>query len=173
MVSFKKAKALSSVQCMFSQWRHRAAKQGDRPHRAPSPEAAPTSQHQVPAALSLVREQLRFPCACSVWASTSRARPRVPAPLLSALWLMKGVLGALCFQKPGVGTAGGICPLQPPHAPQSGHHASFSHSVNYPAFHPCVNSPYFTSLLLLSVGKLTRIPYHSFFLGCPQAVTIS
>ena len=60
--------------------------------------------------------------------------------------LMKGVLGVLCFQ-----TAGKL--FQPPHTPS----VSFSHSVNYPAFHPCVNSPYFTSMLLSSVEKLGTV----------------
>ena len=62
------------------------------------------------------------------------------------LWLMEGVPGVLCFQtvgKPGLGPGGAICPFQPPHPPQSGHHTISSYSVNYPAFHPCVNCPQF------------------------------
>ena len=61
------------------------------------------------------------------------------------LWLMKGFLGVLCFRavgKPGLGTGGAaICPLHPPHPPQSGHHVIFRHFVNYPAIHLYVHFP--------------------------------
>ena len=60
-------------------------------------------------------------------------------------WLMKGFLGVLCFRavgKPGLGTGGAaICPLHPPHPPQSGHHVIFRHFVNYPAIHLYVHFP--------------------------------
>ena len=159
---------------MFSVWfyieRHLTPSRETGPTELLSRKPHPTSQHQVATALNPVWEHLCFTCAHSFYVSTSRMCPQVPASLLYAALAYEGLPRSTLLSDSGE-TWTGHCrwdlPSPASTRPSSGHHASFSNSVNYPAFHPCVNSPYFTSLLLLSVGKLTRIPYHSFFLGRP------
>ena len=100
----------------------------------------PTSQHQVATALN------------PVWEHHIHFMHLLAECVLGSLllwfmlfWLMKGFRGVLCFQavgKPGLGTGGAaICPLHPPHCPQSSHHVIFRHFVNYPAIHLYVHFP--------------------------------
>ena len=146
MVSFKKAKSWNGVQGVFLQ---REASCSTNRETSPTEllprKQHPTSQRQVATALNPVWEHLCFTRARSFYASTSRMCPQVPLLWFMLFWLMKGFLGVLCFQavgKPGLGTGGAaICPLHPPHPPQSGHHVIFRHFVNYPAIHLYVHFP--------------------------------
>ena len=120
--------------------------QGDWPHRAPFPETTPHISASSPTALDPLWEHLCLPCTHLFWASTSRTRPRVPALCCMLSGLRKGVLGVLCFQMLGglelaLQVGSGLSSLHT--TPQSGHHARVSHSVNHPAFHPCVTIPRF------------------------------
>ena len=106
----------------------------------------PTSQHQVPQPWTLSGST----CASLVRTYFGhRLAERVLGSLLCCCMLSglrKGVLGVLCFQMLGglelaLQVGSGLSSLHT--TPQSGHHARVSHSVNHPAFHPCVTIPRF------------------------------
>ena len=145
MVSFKKAKSWNGVQCMFLQ---REASRSTNRETGPTEllprKPHPTSQHQVPQPWTLSGST----CASLVCAYfTHRPAARVLGSLLLCCvlsGLRKGVLGVLCLQS-ALQVRPAPSSLHTPHSPppHSGHHASVSHSVCYPAFHPCVNIPGF------------------------------
>ena len=135
----------------FYRERHRAPQTGAGPTELLPRKSHPTSQHQVPQPWTLSGST----CASLVCAYfTHRPAAHVlGSRLLSYVLsgLRKGVLGVLCPQRAlQVGSA----PSSFHTPPQSGHHASVSHSVGYPAFHPCVNIPDFTSMLFTQCTKM-------------------
>ena len=114
----KKAKTLNSVQCTVLQREasHSPSRETGPTERLPW-KPHPTSQHQVATALNPVWEHLCFTCTYLFYVLTSRMCPRYLLLCFMLLWLMKGFLGVLCFQivgKPGLGTAGVICPFHSP-----------------------------------------------------------
>ena len=113
-------------------------KQGDQPQRAPSPEATPHAPASHPTALSPLGAP-GFPRVCSSGAS-ARSAPSGPCTCAVRSGLTRGIPGGLCSQR---ALQVGRAPSSLHTPPRSGHHASVSHSVNYPACHPCVNIPSF------------------------------
>ena len=152
MVSFQKVKSQNSLSACFYNERHRAPQAG-RPAPASSfpgshpPRPSITSHSPEPSGST------GLPSCVLIWGLGSQ---RALGPLLPccALWAHERRPGRALLSD---GTGGGPAPSSLHTPPRSGHHASVSHSANYPACHPCVNIPRFHKLLLHSVGKRTRM----------------
>ena len=140
--------------------------QGDRPQRAPSPEATPHTPASRPTALN-PQGAPGFPRVCSSGAS-AHSVPLGPCSRAVRSGLMRGVPGGLCSQRALQGDL--PRPASTPPLGQVTTPASATLRIT-PPFTTVWTFPDFISMLLLSVGKLTRISHDSFFLGCPLEVT--
>ena len=113
-----KAKTLNSVQCTFFSERHRAPQAGRL-----APLSSFPGSHTPHLSIKLPQPWTLSGSTCTslvhIYFMYRPAECVLGYLLLGfmMLWLMKGFLGVLCFQrvgKPGLGTAGGICPFHSP-----------------------------------------------------------
>ena len=126
----------------------------------------PTPQHHVPQPWTL-REH-RASLVCAHLGPRLTVCPRAPAPVLCALGSWEAsregsaLRGHCRWDLPRPASTAPLGQVTTP--------ASATLRIT-PPFTTVWTFPDFISMLLLSVGKLTRISHDSFFLGCPLAVT--
>ena len=163
LVSFKKAKSWNDVQCMFLQWEASCSTSRETgPTELLPREGHPTSQRQVSTPPNLVWEHLCFTRAYSFYASTSRTCPRVPASLVyDVLAYERLPRNALLSDSRETWTRHWRCCDLP--------FASSTPALSQVTMlflgtlwiilpvTPMFISPDFTTMILHSVGKLTRI----------------
>ena len=94
---FKRQKVKTALVHVFTMRGIVLPKQGDRPQRAPSPEATPHAPASRPTALNPLGAP-GFPRVCSSGAST-RSAPSGPCSRAVRSGLMRGVPGGLCSQR--------------------------------------------------------------------------